>query len=203
MDETKLKETVSSSESVKTATTTEPPTEATVPTEASQSVKTAEVPTQPQPSRYSPITVNPPKDAASQLSDFAAFLKRTWRVWTIAVGALLGLILVVILLQRLTEMAEKAQQRRYERAIASLTPEHLIARCGQPAEDMTKEVFPVVMRTIRYQPRGGEPFLLTFSRTAEQKSDWVFLSMKDENGARSLDTVDSKIVALPCLDSMK
>jgi len=139
----------------------------------------------------------------SQLSDFAAFLKRTWRVWLIVVGALLAFILAVTLLQRLTEMAQKAEQRRYERAIASLTPEHLIARCGQPAEDMTKEVFPVVMRTIRYQPRSGEPFLFTFSRTAEQKSDWVFLSMKDENGARSLDTVDSKIVALPCLDSAK
>ena len=202
MDETKLKETTYSSESVKTVTT-ESPTEATVAPEPSQSVTTAEVPTQPQPSRYSPVTVTLPKDAMSQLSDFAAFLKRTWRVWLIVVGALLGFILVVTLLQRLTEMAQKAEQRRYERAIASLTPEHLIARCGQPAEDMTKEVFPVVMRTIRYQPGGGEPFLFTFSRTAEQKSDWVFLSMKDENGARSLDTVDSKIVALPCLDSTK
>jgi len=59
------------------------------------------------------------------------------------------------------------------------------------------------MRTIRYGRGRSEKLLLTFSKTAEQQSDWVFLTMKDENGTRSLDTPESKILALPCLDSLK
>jgi hypothetical protein len=195
MDETKLKETVYSGQSVKTETA--------MPAESPQTAETAKAPNQLQPSRYSPVTVNSTTGSSSQLADFVAFLKRTWKVWLITVGVILGLVLVVTLLQRLTEMARNAQERRYEQAIASVTPEHLIARCGQPAEDVTKEVFPVVMRTIRYQSRGDETLVFTFSRTAEQRSDWVFLSMKDENGSRAFDTPDSKIAVLPCLDSRK
>jgi hypothetical protein len=43
--------------------------------------------------------------------------------------------------------------------------------------------------------------MLVFSRTAQEKSDWVFLAMKDESGARSYDTPETKIAALPCLNS--
>ena len=85
-----------------------------------------------------------------------------------------------------------------------MTPEHLIARCGKPAEDLTKEVFPVVLRTIRYDRGSTEKFLFAFSRTAEQQSDWVFLTMKDEkNGTRNFDSPESKILAFSCLDSTK
>jgi hypothetical protein len=58
------------------------------------------------------------------------------------------------------------------------------------------------MRTISYQA-GDRTVVLTFSRTAEDKSDWVFLSMNDENGSASYETPDTKIAALPCLDSTK
>jgi hypothetical protein len=151
--------------------------------------------------RYSPVRIAGPKSAESQLADFVAFLKRTWRIWAIAIGIFVGAILVIALLQKMTEMAKIAQQKRFDKAIASVTPDHLIARCGKPPEDVTKEVFPVVMRTIRYQPNRNETLLLTFSKTAEQQSDWVFLTMKDESGAKSFDTAESKIAALPCLDS--
>jgi len=153
-------------------------------------------------SRYSPVCIAGPKTAESQLADFVAFLKRTWRIWAIAIGLFVGSILVVALLQKMTEMAKIAQQKRFDKAIASVTPDHLIARCGKPAEDVTKEVFPVVMRNIRYE-RGSDKLLLTFSKTAEQQSDWVFLTMKDESGAKSFDTTESKIAALSCLDSTK
>jgi hypothetical protein len=170
---------------------------------SAESPEAAKAPHQAQPSRYNPVIINSPKGAESQLADFSAFLQRTWRIWAIAVGTFVGLILVVALLQKLTEMAKVAEQRRFEKAIASVTPEHLIARCGQPAEDVSKEVFPVVMRTIRYERGRSEKLLLTFSKTAEQQSDWVFLTMKDENGTGSFDTPESKILALPCLDSTK
>jgi hypothetical protein len=82
-----------------------------------------------------------------------------------------------------------------------LTPENLFARCGAASEDVSKEVYPVVMRTLTYQPRGGEKLVISFSRTAEEKSDWVFLSLQNENGAAIDNTPEARIAALPCLDS--
>ena len=200
MDDTKLHEPVSSSASQTTSPTTEPAAETPAPIDAQTAPKNDASAAA---SRYSPVRIAGPKTAESQLADFVAFLKRTWRIWAIAIGLFVGLILTVALLQKMTEMAKIAEQKRYDKAIASVTPDHLIARCGKPADDVTKEVFPVVMRTIRYQPRRNETLLLTFSKTAEQQSDWVFLTMKDETGAKSFDTPESKIVALSCLDSTK
>jgi hypothetical protein len=200
MDDTKLQEPVSSSASQTTSPTAEPAAETPAPVDASESPKNDPSTAA---SRYSPVRIAGPKTAESQLADFVAFLKRTWRVWAIAIGIFVGAILVIALLQKMTEMAKIAQRKRFDKAIASVTPDHLIARCGKPAEDVTREVFPVVMRTIRYQPSRNETLLLTFSKTAEQQSDWVFLAMKDESSAKSLDTTESKISALPCLDSTK
>jgi hypothetical protein len=138
-----------------------------------------------------------------QLAKCAEFLKRTRRVWLIAAGAILGVMAVVNLAERMSDRARLARERRHEQAVASVTPERLIARCGQPAEDVTKELYPILMRTISYRPTGSKSLLLKFTRTAEEKSDWVFLGMQDESGAASYDTPEAKIAALPCLDSKK
>ena len=106
------------------------------------------------------------------------------------------------LTQHAADWLKNRRERRQELAIATVTPEHLIARCGQAAQDETKEVYPIMMRTMSYQ-RGGEKLVMAFSRTAEEKSDWVFLSMQDASGANAYDTPQAKIAALPCLDSRK
>ncbi len=199
MDDTKLHEPVSSIEAQATSPT-EPAPETPVRMDAPEASKNDPSTAA---SRYSPVRIAGPKTAESQLTDFVAFLKRTWRIWATAIGMFVGLILIVALFQKLTEMAKIAQQKRFDKAIASMTPEHLIARCGKPAEDLTKEVFPVVLRTIRYDRGSSEKLLFAFSRTAEQQSDWVFLTMKDENGTRNFDTPESKILAFSCLDSTK
>ena len=199
MDATKLHEPVSSNKSQATSPL-EPAPQTPAPIDAPEAPKkdpsTAA-------SRYSPVRIAAPQTAESLLADFVAFLKRTRRIWAIAIGMFVGLILTVALIQKMTEMAKIAQQKRFDKAIASMTPEHLIARCGKPAEDLTKEVFPVVLRTIRYDRGSSEKLLFAFSRTAEQQSDWVFLTMKDENGTRNFDTPESKILAFSCLDSTK
>jgi hypothetical protein len=137
------------------------------------------------------------------LAEFAKFLKQTRRVWLIAAGAIFGLMAAVALVERVSEWARNARVRRHELAVASVTPDRLIARCGQPAEDVTKELYPILIQTMSYQPKDSERFVLVFSRTAEEKSDWVFLSMKDHSGTRSFETPDAKIAALPCLDSTR
>lgn len=151
-------------------------------------------------SRYSPVTTAPEHNGAgaSPAHDFVAFLNRTKHVWLMVVGAIVGLILVITLLQRGFEWFSGSRERRHEQAIASLTPEHLLARCGQPVEDVTREVYPVLMRIMTY--RGSETHIFEFSRTAEENSDWVFLSMKDGN-AKSYETPEQKVAAMSCLNS--
>lgn len=134
------------------------------------------------------------------LAECARILKRTWRVWLIGAAAIFGLIAVIALVEGVTERWRDAREIRYEQAVASVTPDRLIARCGQPAEVATK-TYPIVMRTISYRLKGNKEVVLVFSRTAQEKNGWVFLSMKDESGARSYDTPETKIAALPCLDS--
>lgn len=137
----------------------------------------------------------------SSLAGIAAFVKRTKRVWLMTAGLIVGVAALVNLTARAAEWAKNARERRQLHAIATLTPENLFARCGAASEDVSKEVYPVVMRTMTYQPRGGEKLVISFSRTAEEKSDWVFLSLQNENGAAIDNTPEARIAALPCLDS--
>jgi len=148
------------------------------------------------------VATNVASNWPASLVEFPQFLKKTRRVWlTLAAGAA-GLIVLSMLAERAADWLKNRRERRQELAIATVTPEHLIARCGQAAQDETKEVYPIVMRTMSYQ-RSGEKLVIAFSRTAEEKSDWVFLSMQDGNGANVYDTPQAKIAALPCLDSRK
>lgn len=156
-------------------------------------------------SRYSPVTVSPEGGArdSSSAGELVGFLKQTKRIWLIAAGGIFGLVLVVTLLSRGFEWASFVQQRREERAVASVTPDRLIARCGQPAEDDTKEVSPILMRTMTYQNWRHETYVFSFSRTAEDKSDWVFLSMKNQSSGKSYETPEEKVAAMSCLESRK
>ncbi len=70
-------------------------------------------------------------------------------------------------------------------------------------EDVTKEMYPVVVRALSYQRADDEKIVFEFSRRAQAKSDWVFLSMKDPSGTRCFVTAEAKIAALPCLNSTK
>ena len=199
MDETKQRGPFSSSE-LATAATEESQSEAK---EIAESLAGRHVAEPPWESRYSPVTVSPVTRESSPAGEFVEFLKQTKRVWLIVVGAVIGLVVLFTLGRSLYEWASNARQRREERAVASVTPEHLVARCGQPAEDVTKEVFPILMRTMTYQAGRHETYVFSFSRTAEDKSDWVFLSMKDVSSGKSYDTPEEKVAAMSCLNSRK
>jgi hypothetical protein len=136
-------------------------------------------------------------------AEFVAFLKRTRRVWMATSGAIIGVVALVATVNNVTHWAKNRRERRQEQAVASVTPERLIARCGPPAEDVTKEVYPILMRTMSYEPRSSEKLVVAFSRTAEEKSDWVFLSMRDDIAPGTYDTPQAKLAAMPCMDSKK
>lgn len=201
MDELKQRESIFSQDTTETATT-ERMVEAK---EIADSLAGKEPAEPPKPSRYSPVTVSPAFAKAgdsSPVAEFVGFLKQTKNVWLMVVGAIVALVVVGTLLGRVYNWFSNVRERKQEQAVASVTPEHLIARCGQPAQDVTKEVFPIVMRTLTYQEGGNETYVFDFSRTAEEKSDWVFLSMKDANG-KTYETPEEKVSAMSCLNSRK
>jgi hypothetical protein len=56
---------------------------------------------------------------------------------------------------------------------------------------------------MRYKSSGQKTFIFTFTRSADEVQNWVFLSMKDSAGGASYETPEAKIFAFPCLDSTK
>src|SRR2546430_15977733 len=113
MDATKLHEPVSSNKSQATSPTL-PAAETSAPIDAPEAPKkdpsTAA-------SRASPERIAAPQTAESQLTDFVAFLKRTWRIWAIAIGMFAGLILTYPLFQKVTEIAKMAPHRRLDKTL--------------------------------------------------------------------------------------
>jgi len=171
--------------------------------EIAESLAGARIPEPAKASRYSPVTVSGRAARESTpVTEFVEFLKQTKRVWVMVVGAIVGLILLVTLAQRGFEWFSKSRERKHEQAVASVTPEHLLARCGQPAEDTTRNLYPILMRTMTYRISRNESYIFDFSRTAEEQSDWVFLSMKDANG-KNYETAEEKVAAMSCLNSRK
>jgi hypothetical protein len=118
----------------------------------------------------------------------------------LAVAALVAALFLVI---KAVGWIEASRERRITRATDAVTPDRLIARCGVPTEDVSTDVFPVVRRTMRYKAGGQKTFIFTFTRSADEPQNWVFLSMKDSVGGASYETPEAKIFALPCLDSTK
>jgi hypothetical protein len=202
MDETKKKELAYSRERTETAALGNPP-EATTTAETSEAEKTGQSSKQMQETPMAALRKITGTSGNSLLADFTEYLKQTWRVWLKVTGAVCGLLVMVTVVKDVAAWAKDARERREEQAVASVTPERLMARCVQPAEDVTKEVYPILMRTMNYQSKAEGKLVFAFSRTAEEKSDWVFLSMKDEIETRTYDTPEAKIAALPCLDSKK
>jgi len=128
-------------------------------------------------------------------------LKITQQSGLIAATLLLGLVTLLIF-GRATGKNKATGEVREERTVESLTPEALISRCGPPAGDVTNDLYPMIKRTMSYESSGKGRLVLEFSRTAEENSDWVFLSMSDGNGT-AYGTSETQIAAMSCLQSRK
>ena len=128
-------------------------------------------------------------------------LKITQQSALIAATLLLGFVTLLIF-GRATGRNKATGEVQEERTVASLTPEGLVSRCGTPAGDVTNDLYPMIKRTMSYDSSGKGRLVLEFSRTAEENSDWVFLSMSDGSGT-SYTTPETQIAAMPCLKSGK
>jgi hypothetical protein len=117
-----------------------------------------------------------------------------------------GVVVAIIALRYLARIPGWFKQRREERqwtVVNNLTPDRLLARCGQPLADDTRNLYPMVARDIRYLATGGQTIVFKFSRTSEQDSEWHFTSMQDASSGVRYETPAAKITALSCLDSSK
>jgi hypothetical protein len=138
---------------------------------------------------------------AGTTAKFPFPLRMTQQAWLIVATVFLGVITLLIF-GRATGKNNATGEGGQERTVDSLTPESLVAKCGPPAEDVTKDLYPMIKRTMSYKSSGKGTLAFEFSRTAEEKSAWVFLSMSDENGA-TYGTPETQIAAMPCLSSKK
>lgn len=137
-----------------------------------------------------------------QFGKLVTAAKFSQRTWLVAATAFLGLATVLVF--GLTPRRNRAvQEKAAPRTVESLTPETAMAGCGQPAEDVTKDLYPMIERTMTFRPSGKPALILMFSRTSEENSPWLFLSMKDENGTAKYETPETQVAALPCLAPKK
>ena len=103
---------------------------------------------------------------------------------------------------------QESRGRRLQTAVNSVTPDSVLTRCGQPLEDVTTDLYPMISRRMTYNSpiaakSGPGKVVLFFSRTAEENSAWLYSSMKDESGATTYATPEEQAAALPCLASTK
>jgi len=120
----------------------------------------------------------------------------------IAAGMILGILAMRYLLLIPGWMKVRRENRQYI-AVNNLTPDRLIARCGQPLTDQTRDLYPMIARDMSYKSRSDETLVFKFSKTAEESSDWVFMSMQDAAGNAKYDTPEAQVNAFSCLDSRK
>jgi hypothetical protein len=119
----------------------------------------------------------------------------------IILGLVMGVIVVWVLIVAPGWLKQRRENRQFI-AVNNLTPDRLVARCGTPLGDDTKNLYPIIARDMSYESSGGK-IVFKFSRTAEESSDWVFMSMQDSQGNSNYESPGEKVSALPCLDSRK
>jgi hypothetical protein len=147
MEETKQRECVYSDERTEIATVGSPQEE----TKAAESAEPGRAAPAPEATQKTPMTVSPVIARGGehwQFANFLEYLKRTRRVWLILASATIGFMAVVTVVKGVSERARIAREKRHEEAAATVTPENMIARCGSPAEDVTKQMHPVLTRTM-------------------------------------------------------
>jgi hypothetical protein len=120
----------------------------------------------------------------------------------IAAGCIVGLVGVSVLIGAPKWFKERRDNRQFI-AVNNLTPERLITRCGPPLADATTNLYPMIARDVSYASNSGEMVVFKFSKTAEESSEWVFMSMQDSKGGTEYESPMAKITAFSCLDSRK
>ncbi|HYL63989.1 MAG TPA: hypothetical protein VE077_15330 [Candidatus Methylomirabilis sp.] len=185
------------------------PTESANPPEANPTEQNE--PSLPAPDLSAPTPAAPRLTAATVTAAAANIVatvrKSPGKFLLYAAVVVFGLVALDFLAQ-IPRWRKETRVRQVQRAVNTVTPDSLLTRCGQPLNDVTEDLYPMIARKITYNSApsaqtGPQKVVLFFTRTAEEKSDWVYTSMKDETGVTSYSTPEEQAVALPCLASTK
>jgi hypothetical protein len=120
----------------------------------------------------------------------------------IALGCVAGIVAVRVLMVAPNWFKVRRENREFI-ATNNVTPDRLVARCGPALADATKNLYPMVARDMNYRSDSGGTIVFKFSKTAEESSDWVFMSMQDSATGAAYETPEAKVTAMSCLDSRK
>src|SRR5258707_13726473 len=95
----------------------------------------------------------------------------------IAAGCIAGIVGVRVLIVAPGWFKEQRENRQFI-AVNNLTPERLIARCGPPVGDETKNLYPIIARYIGYESDRRVILVLELTKTAEKSHDWELSSVR-------------------------
>jgi hypothetical protein len=119
-----------------------------------------------------------------------------------AAAMILGMVALRYLILLPGWMKQRRETRQYI-AVNNLTPDRLVARCGPPISDETKDLFPMIARDMVYKSGSSSTVVLKFSKTAEESSEWIFMAMQDPTGRVKYEAPAAQISVLSCLDSRR
>lgn len=145
-----------------------------------------------------------PRGAYNPISPAITKKKSFGQILLYVAAAFLGFLALDFLVQ-IPRWMNASHVRRVQRIVDTVTPASVITSCGQPLEDVTKDLYPMISRRMTFNSRKADSgkVVLFFSRTSEENSQWLYSSMHDETGTTSYNTPDEQMAALPCLASTK
>lgn len=151
-----------------------------------------------------PTEAAPPRARYNPVSPVVNKKKSFGQILFYVVAGFCGLLLLDFLVQ-VPRWLHESHVRRVQRVVDTITPDSVLARCGQPLEDVTTDLYPMVSRRMTFNSAsaGSGKVVLFFSRTSEENSQWLYSSMREEGGKASYNTPDEQMAALPCLARTK
>ncbi len=87
----------------------------------------------------------------------------------IAAACVAGIVGVRALIAAPGWFKERRENRQFI-AVNNVTPERLIARCGPPMGDQTRDLYPIVARDMRYKSESGGIIVFKFISKIEKQS---------------------------------
>jgi hypothetical protein len=98
----------------------------------------------PEPPPVSPLPISAEPSGIGQLWKSVLATQVSQRTWLVVATVFLGMVILLIFsfIPRRSPQAKPT-----DHTLESITPELVTARCGQPAEDVTKDLYPMMTRT--------------------------------------------------------
>jgi hypothetical protein len=122
----------------------------------------------------------------------------------IALGVFLGIVAVLVLVS-VPGWIEQSNKNHARIVSGTMTPEKLIARCGQPIKDNTVSLYGTIsIRDMQYQASHKNIAILSFTGEHANDSHLTAFHLGADIGNNALlpeeNDPQEQLIALPCMD---